>query len=189
VSTRERIIQSALLELERKGLDEFSLRAVSSEAGLTPMAIYRHFTDKDDLLRAVGEEAFAAWKRRIDRIKDQDLDSWFLKCMRAYVEFGLDEPARFDACFVLKTQVERVYPEDFIAGKSPAISLMVERFRAAQLEGRLKPGDALEMTLFVWAQLHGLMMLHRSGRFSMKRLDFLALAKRCAEHALRGLRP
>lgn len=187
MTTKQLILECALIELERKGIDRFSLRAVSTEAGLTPMAIYRHFKNKDDLLAAAGEEAFDKWRRRIERIKDTDPISWFRKCMRAYVEFALDDPARFDVCFVLKTQVERLYPDDFVGGKSPVIATTVERIRKGQHAGILAPGDALELALFVWAQLHGLVMLHRAGRFAMKRADFLALCKRCGEHTLHTL--
>jgi len=177
-----------LEELESSGLHGFSLRAVGSAAGLSAMAVYRHFKNKEDLLRAVGEEAFAAWKERIDKVKGSNWEKWFYDAMRAYIEFALDEPAKFDACFVLKTNVERVYPEDFRAGKSPVIGLMVERLEAAQARGLIKDGDALEMTMFVWGQLHGLVMLHRAGRFSLTRAAFLKLCKQCSGHALAGLR-
>ena len=35
---------------------------------------------------------------------------------------------------------------------------------AAQREGKLRAGDPLEMALLVWAQLHGLVMLHLAGK-------------------------
>jgi len=51
----------------------------------------------------------------------------------------------------------------------------------------LAPGDALEAAMSLWAQLHGLAMLHRSGRFAMKREDYLGLCARCIELVLAGL--
>jgi AcrR family transcriptional regulator len=188
METRERLLACALEELESSGLHKFSLRAVGAAAGLSPMAVYRHFENKDDLLRAVGEEAFEAWKRRIDGIKEPRLEKWFREVTRAYIEFALDEPAKFDACFVLKTNVERIYPDDFRVGKSPVISLTVQRVESAQARGLIKKGDALEMTMFVWSQLHGLVMLHRAGRFALARAPFLKLCERCSQHALDGLR-
>jgi AcrR family transcriptional regulator len=188
MDTRQRLLACALDELGRSGLDRFSLRAVGAEAGLSAMAVYRHFDNKEALLRALGEAAFDAWRRRIESIEEPDFENWLQKVSRSYIEFALDEPARFDACFVLKTNVERIYPEDFRAGKSPVITLTMKRIEAAQRAGKLREGDPLEMALLVWAQLHGLAMLHRSSRFSLKRSDFLALCKRCNEHVMRGLR-
>jgi AcrR family transcriptional regulator len=39
--------------LKRKGPGALSLRQVAGEVGVTPMAIYRHFKDKDHLLDAL----------------------------------------------------------------------------------------------------------------------------------------
>lgn len=188
MSTRQHLIKCALEELERKGTENFSLRAVGTKAGLSAMAVYRHFANREELLRVLAEDAFDDWRRRVASIREPDLEKWLRKVTRAYVNFALDEPARFDACFVLKTHVERVYPDDFRAGKSPVISMSMERIREAQQKNQLVAGDPLEMTMLVWAQVHGLVMLHRSGRFSLPRSQFTALCLRCSDHLLQGLR-
>lgn len=189
MNTRQHLIKAALDELERNGIERFSLRAVGANTGLSAMAVYRHFKNKEELLQVIGEHAFTAWKKRIESIKASAFENWFLKVTRAYVTFALDEPGNFDACFVLKTHVERIYPDDFRAGKSPVISLSMERIKKAQQLGEVKAGDALEMTLYIWAELHGLVMLHRSGRFSLSRKDFFSLCNRCCRQALSGLQP
>ncbi len=188
-STRDTLIAGALRELERKGIENFSLRAVGADAGLSAMAVYRHFKNKDELLRVLGEEAFESWRARALSIREPDVRKWLRKVIRAYVEFALDEPARFDACFVLRTHVERVYPDDFRAGHSPAVSLSMERIRRAQEAKQLIAGDPLELTMLFWAQAHGLVMLHRSGRFSLSRAKFIALCLRNTEQVFRGLSP
>lgn len=182
--TKSRILQCAFQELEKSGVEGFSLRSVGVSVGLSAMAVYRHFQNKEALLRAMAEEAFAQWSERIQSIRDSQLRPWFRKAMRSYVEFSLDEPGRFDLCFVLKTQVERIYPDDFRAGKSPAVSLVMQRIEAGQRAGHLKNDDSLEMAMFAWAELHGLVMLHRAGRFGMSRKDFIELCKRCSDRAL-----
>lgn len=184
---KSRLLAHAVSELEKNGLEGFSLRAVGAAAGLSPMAVYRHYRNREELLAAVGEEAFAAWKARLERIRVEHPLEWLRAAARAYVEFALDQPARFDACFVLRTTVERRYPADFRAGKSPVVSLLVARLEQAQARGLLSAGDPLEAGMIFWAQLHGLAMLHRSGRFALKRKDYLALCARCFEHALAGL--
>ena len=184
---KQRILTCALDELQRSGVERFSLRAVGVAAGITPMAVYRHYRNRDDLLAAAGEEAFSAWKARIGAIKAAHPLDWLRQGSRSYVEFALDEPAFFDACFVLRTSVERLYPADFIAGKSPVVAVVVKRIEEAQAQGALAPGDALEAAMSLWSQLHGLAMLHRSGRFAMKRADYLGLCARCVELVLAGL--
>ena len=187
--TKGRLLECALQELERGGVASFSLRSVSAAAGVTPMAVYRHFPNKEELLRAAGREAFAAWQRRAESLRATDPIEWLRQSARLYVQFALDEPARFDACFVVRTGVERRYPSDFRAGKSPVVSMIVARVEQAQAAGALAAGDPLEIAMCFWSQLHGLAMLHRGGRFAMPRSAFLALAARAAQRALAGFRP
>jgi hypothetical protein len=137
-------------------------------------------------LQAAGNAAFAAWQARVQTIRVTEPLEWLRQAARLFMQFALDEPARFDACFVIRTGVERRYPRDFRAGKSPVVSMMLERVVAAQAAGLLAPLDPLEITMFFWSQLHGLAMLHRSGRFAMSRGAFLALAARLCEHAIAG---
>ena len=140
MDTRQRLIGHALEELERGGVESFSLRSVSAAAGLTPMAVYRHFSNKDELLKEAGREAFAVWQRRVESIRTTDPMEWMVQAARLYVLFALDEPARFDACFVLRTGVERRFPRDFRAGKSPVVSMIVARVQAAQSAGSADRG-------------------------------------------------
>jgi AcrR family transcriptional regulator len=186
METRERLLDCAMAELERSGADAFSLRAVGTAAGLTPMAVYRHFRDRDALLVAVGEAAFAEWQRRIEAIGTKAPLDWLRAAGRAYVAFALDAPGRFEACFVISTSVERRYPADFAAGRSPVVAKVVEQIEAAQRDGDLPPDDPLESALFFWAELHGLAMLHRSGRMALSRRAFLALADRALDRLLRS---
>ncbi len=187
--TRERLIGHALEELERGGVESFSLRSVSAAAGLTPMAIYRHFSNKEELLKEAGREAFATWQARVESVRTNEPMEWMIQAARLYVLFALDEPARFDACFVLRTGVERRFPRDFRAGKSPVGSMIVARVQAAQAAGLLIDADPLEIAMVFWAQLHGLALLHRSGRMAMSRSAFLAMAIRNVEIMLAGYRP
>lgn len=184
MTPRQRILDSALNELLRVGLQGFSLRAVAVAVGITPMAIYRHYSNREELLYAAGEAAFSTWLRRVEAIREEGALDWLRRVGQAYIGFALDEPAHFDACFVIRTRVERLYPKDFEAGLSPVITMVTERIATAQVEGKLTAGDPLELALFYWAELHGLALLHRSGRFAMERAAFLALANRSVDRML-----
>lgn len=53
--TQVRIVDACIALLERDGAEGLSLRRVGAALGVDATAIYRHFRDKDDLLRAVGD--------------------------------------------------------------------------------------------------------------------------------------
>lgn len=52
---RERLLDAALLVAEREGLSRLSMRLVARELGVSPMALYRHVANKDDLLDGLVE--------------------------------------------------------------------------------------------------------------------------------------
>jgi len=53
--TRGRVLDAALAVAEREGLERLSMRLVARELDVSPMALYRHVTNKDDLLDALVE--------------------------------------------------------------------------------------------------------------------------------------
>ena len=53
--TRERIVQSALEIVDENGLDALSLRRVAARLGVTPMPLYRHVANGDELVDLVVE--------------------------------------------------------------------------------------------------------------------------------------
>ncbi|WP_082011942.1 TetR/AcrR family transcriptional regulator [Rhizobium sp. WW_1] len=178
MSTRIVIINCALDELQAVGLDKLSLRAVGKRVGITPMAVYRHFQDKADLLHALGEHALSQWRARVEQIEEADLRAWFNAVTYAFVEFALDSPALFDAAFVLSTRAERIYPHDFIEGRSPVIGAFTARLASGQQRGLVRQGDALEIAMMCWGLLQGLVGMHRSGRFNLSREDFTGMCLR-----------
>jgi AcrR family transcriptional regulator len=180
MTTKERILAIAISELEAKGLDGLSLRAVGQKAGITPMAVYRHFADKAALLQAVGAHALDLWQRRAQAFAGLPLLAGFDAIATAFVDFALDEPALFDAAFVLRTHAERIYPEDFEAGRSPVIGRLAQRLAEGQAAGLVRAGPPLELAMGVWGVLQGLVDLHRSGRFNLSRTEFTALCLRSA---------
>ena len=59
---RQRLIQSGLRELTDHGLEGFSLRRVAIAAGVSCAAPYRHFKDKDELVRGIIEYVREGWE-------------------------------------------------------------------------------------------------------------------------------
>jgi TetR/AcrR family transcriptional regulator, tetracycline repressor protein len=53
--TRHVIVQRALLIGDAEGLEAVSVRRLATELGVTPMALYRHVKDKQDLVNAMYE--------------------------------------------------------------------------------------------------------------------------------------
>jgi AcrR family transcriptional regulator len=59
VISRESILDATLSLAEERGLDAVSMRGVAARLGVTPMALYHHVRDKDDLLDGLVERLLA----------------------------------------------------------------------------------------------------------------------------------
>ena len=53
--TREKVIETGLNLIKRKSADTITMRSLADAVGVTPMALYNHFSSKRELLRAIAE--------------------------------------------------------------------------------------------------------------------------------------
>ncbi len=65
-STADRIAQAALAILEAEGLGAASMRRVADAVGITPMAIYHHFPNREELLNTITNQQFATFLSYIE---------------------------------------------------------------------------------------------------------------------------
>ena len=101
---REALIEAAVGLAEEKGPDAVVLREAARLVGVSHNAAYRHFADRDALLRAVGLRALGAFGALMEqRIADAAPGesgqaaalARFEACGRAYVEFAVRRPGLF----------------------------------------------------------------------------------------------
>ncbi len=68
--SRAAIVARALDIADAEGLDAITVRRMSREFGVTPMALYWHVKDKDDLLEAMGDALFEGTDVGVDAALD-----------------------------------------------------------------------------------------------------------------------
>jgi AcrR family transcriptional regulator len=183
--TRDRIFTAAKAVLDREGLPGLTIRKVARRARLSPMAMYRHFADKEALLDALMEDGLAAWEKIARSIRATDPLEWLEALGEAFLEFALAEPHRFDAAFFLPAPKARQYPDDFVAGRSPVMAMALVRIDQAKADGLLGDAPALEMALAFSALAQGLISMHRANRFSSEK-QFRSLYRAQIRHCLEG---
>src|SRR6186997_1527139 len=134
-TTQARIFVAARQLFDQGGVEAVSMRRIAEKVGITPMAIYKHYPDKDALLNALMLDGFAAWEARVDAIKAREPLVWLDRVNDAFLDFAITEPRRYEAAFLLRASRARRYPHDFAAGRSPVVSKMQAQLQAAQVEG------------------------------------------------------
>ena len=188
--TPERILRAARTLFERGGAQAVSMRRVADAVGLTPMAIYRHFPNREALLKRISDDSFDEIARHwIARNQGDDLLTRVIALQRIYLDYALAHPHLFDHAFSARRADARKYPEDFRAGLSPTLSVAAEAVAEAMRAGLLRKDDAWDVAMTLWAHTHGLVALYRAGRFSYDEAQFRRFYEASLERLLVGLKP
>ncbi|HEX8693051.1 MAG TPA: TetR/AcrR family transcriptional regulator [Longimicrobium sp.] len=163
---QQRILAAAERLYKGGGLDALSIRRVAELVGVTPMAIYRHYRDKDALLEALVGLGFERWEKYLARAARRRTPlRRFEAALTQYREFALDEPRLFELMFLIPRPNVPHAPASLRMTSSPAFGVMIASVREAMEAGALRRGDPGETILALWAAAHGLTALHFSGRF------------------------
>src|ERR1700722_19931639 len=56
--SRARVLEAAVALADQIGLEAFSMRGLAQELGVVPMALYKHFGNKDELLDEMVDAVF-----------------------------------------------------------------------------------------------------------------------------------
>ena len=184
--TRDRILSAAKAVLEREGIAGLTIRRVAQRAELSPMALYRHFADKDALLDALMQDGIAAWENTVRGIRAKDPLEWLRALGEAHLDFALREPHRYDAAFFLPAPAARRFPDDVAAGRSPALAMAMARIDQLKAEGRVCAKPTVEIALAMAAFGQGFISMHRANRFASEK-QFKALYRATLRHFLDSL--
>lgn len=186
-STQTRIFRAAHDLFDENGLEGVSMRRIAERVGITPMAIYRHYADKDAVVNALMLDGFAAWEARVEAIAATAPLAWLAAMGKAYLDFAIAEPRRYEAAFLLNASAARQFPRDIEAGRSPALRNAIARIARAQADGILAAMPPVEIALHFAALTQGLVSMYRAGRFTDE-AQFRAAYRRAVDHCLNAFR-
>lgn len=161
---RSALVQVAVEQVRRGGMEKFSLREVARDVGVAPAAAYNHFADKDQLLGAIAFEAQMLLAKRTLQTASGLTDAKRLEAVgRAYIEFACDEPRLFRLLFSrLGAASLRDFYEIADGGSIPSA---YEQLRTAVAEARPNKGEPVDedVLAFAWSVAHGAASLISDG--------------------------
>jgi AcrR family transcriptional regulator len=168
---RDELIDAAVRVLAARGdTERLSIRAVATEAQVSPPAVYRHFPDRRALVRVAVEtcfDRFQAQLARAGRGAGTPFEALRRQC-RAYVAFGTSQPELYRVMFgawsagpkALGTYGRRPHP-----GAAAFTDLIASIQRCLDTGAQTRrPSPFLAFQL--WALLHGMTDL-RTGKPEM----------------------
>jgi len=184
--TRDRIFVAAKALFDKHSLPGLSMRQIADAVGVTPMAIYKHYADKNAVIDALMLDGFAAWEARVGAIKAVSPLAWLEALSLAFLNFALTSPRRYEAAFLLPASQARRYPDDFVSGHSPAANMIVARINEAQKQGLIEAAiPPTDIVLAISALGQGLISMYHSGRF-VNESRFRAAYRDALRHCLKS---
>src|SRR5579864_8523248 len=99
---REQIRDTARDLFAREGYESVSMRRIGAEIGCSPMAIYRHYENKEELLLSICEETFSRMIQLLDN--DRRTSGTRLEILRRSVrtilDFHISHPNHYKVTFM-----------------------------------------------------------------------------------------
>ncbi|MGA9490729.1 MAG: TetR/AcrR family transcriptional regulator [Mycobacterium sp.] len=157
---RQLITSTARTLAEREGWDAVTTRRLSTEIEYSQPVLYKHFSGMEDIVASVAVQGFAELGDVLSSARSGAVDGRdaVARVAHAFIGFAHDNPVLFDAMFIRATTLR------FAADDTPTeLTTAFDELRAAvdMVAGGRDPDTLTEV---VWAALHGLVTLDRSGR-------------------------
>ncbi|RDS79683.1 TetR/AcrR family transcriptional regulator [Dyella monticola] len=187
-TTADKIACAARELLEKEGAEAVSMRRVAGMIGMTPMAIYRHYPDREALLNAVANTGFEELTRSLKRRRFRGtLETRLVHMANVYLDHALENPRLFELMFLRKREGARVYPQDFKSRLSPTANQMADLVEEGMACGELRQDDLWEIVFEMGAMSHGLIMLYLGGRVALSPDQFRAFYQRSFRRYIHGI--
>jgi AcrR family transcriptional regulator len=161
-------------ELARAGGPEaIVVREASRRVGVSHNAAYRHFPDRDTLLKSVAERSMSELARLMEELIDavaasSDAVETARRRLRAtgeaYVQFALAESGLFRTAFAVPDRLEYFGPDEGVgaAGLGP-FGLLSRQLDELAQAGGLPDERRPYAEIVAWSAVHGISMLLLEG--------------------------
>jgi AcrR family transcriptional regulator len=153
-----RIVVAARAIAERDGWNAVTIRRLADEIEYSQPVLYSHFENRDAIVAAVAVEGFKEFTVAVREAASRTTgrQNALENVAAAYLAFALSRPALYEAMFILPTNLR--FAE---AGTRPELRAAFEALAAVVTPFCV---DVEVVTETLWAALHGLAELERSGR-------------------------
>ena len=160
VARRQLIVTTARRIAEAEGWDAVTTRRLSAEIEYSQPVLYKHFSNMEAIAQSVAVEGFQELAESLSDARGgaAEPEHALRRIAHAYIDFALANPAVYDAMFTRATTLH------FAASDTPPeLSAAFAELRDA-VTAVADTADADTATEVLWAALHGLATLGRSGR-------------------------
>lgn len=162
---RQALVDAALILIEAKGPQGFTLSEAAKAADVTPAAVYRHFEGREELIIETAKQGYAIFADLMEYAYEKGKPSAlasFESTGRAYLAFARKYPGHYQAMFESGLNLNR---DPDLARVAQRAKDILER-AAAELSERIPPEKRPPPAMFsahIWAMSHGVVELFARG--------------------------
>ncbi|MBV1887550.1 MAG: TetR/AcrR family transcriptional regulator [Parvibaculaceae bacterium] len=164
-SLRAAVLGRAPEWISEVGLENFSLRGLARDLGVTHGAVYKHFSDKRDVFVALSLEGHAEFSQALTKAirAEKGIETAVKDAARAYVRWALEHSSVYQVMFGARLNEDAQY-EDLEKAIQTTFLVVDEAFSS----GGFSPPRKRELTVALMTQLHGYCDLIRLQRIRVK---------------------
>jgi AcrR family transcriptional regulator len=189
ITTTQKIASAARSLLEKEGAEGVTMRRVASAVGITPMALYRHYSNRKGLLKALANTGFEELAEKLASLRlTGRVERQLLMILDVFLDHAFEKPRLFELMFLTRRDGARQFPEDFRARRSPTANVSADVIAGAMETGYFRKDDVWEIVFETGALMQGLVMLYLGGRVALPPERFRAFCHRSFGRYLNGIR-
>lgn len=166
VATLQRIVEATRALLADNDYASLSMRAIATAAGISPGAIYRHFSSKRHLVDYVCRASLEQFEIDLERAAAAHPPGSFARVVALgaeYIRLAHDRPQHFKILFT-PVQSRPVRLRD-LPGEG-GFRLLRQSVAEAMAAGNIRSGDPDLAAFLLWSRVHGIVTLMMACDFT-----------------------
>jgi len=186
---RERILTLALDRFLLPGHEQLSMRQMAAELGVTPMALYRHFQNKEDLQLHLLDAGFRRFGAYLARSETGATPLERLERMAdGFTAFAVENPGYFELLFLSSRTLPGLRDREAVKAVAlPTYRVLLEATRACIASGDLPASEAHETARDILAFCIGQAALYISGTLGWSAEEAKSAAQKAFDRYLARL--
>lgn len=162
---RQALVEAALDLIAKKGPNGFTLSEAAKAADVTPAAVYRHFSGREELLAEVARQGYEIFAALMEYAYDDGKPSAlaaFEATGRAYLAFARKYPGHYVAMFEAGLNFNANPDLALVAAKARSVLERAAEQLSAHMPADLRPPSSM-VSAHIWALSHGVVELYMRG--------------------------
>jgi len=163
---RRALIDSALAMLAADQSWTFTLREVARRTGVSHAAPYKHFRDREELLRELARIGFISLGKAMTEAMCPDLSSTrarFMAAAQACIGFACQNPGLYRLMF--SSDADKTIDPELHDAAMITFGILLDLLESGQSDRSFRPVAVSALAAASWAHVHGLAMLTISNQF------------------------